>query len=245
MQPWAMTPVSTLGSAALDLLLAPSCAGCGASPSDGPVCRACRSRLDPRPQPVVPLHPPPGLPLTLAAMPYSDVVRRLLVAHKEHARLSLARPLGLLLAAAVAAALDDPASPVVLVPIPSMRGTTRSRGHDPVRRMAHAAVVSLGGGARLAPVLRHRRRVGDQSELSVEQRRVNLSHALEARGPIPSGDVAVVLVDDICSSGATVAAGAQALLARGVPGSVLRGAVVASPPLHARRPVGQVGTTSP
>jgi predicted amidophosphoribosyltransferase len=178
-------------------------------------------------------------------MPYEHVVRRLLVAHKEHARLGLARPLGLLLAAAVAAALDDPAKPVLLVPIPSMRGTTRSRGHDPVRRMAHAAVASLGGGARLASVLRHRRRVGDQSELSVEQRRENLSHALVASRRLASDDVAVVLVDDICSSGATLAAGAQALLARGVPASVLRGAVVASPPLHTRRTAGHVGTTSP
>lgn len=166
-------------------------------------------------------------------MDYERTLRRLLVAHKERAALALARPLGLLLAAAVAAAVADPRGPVVLVPVPSQRRSTRLRGHDPVRRMARAAVWALGAQSRLDDVLRHRRRVDDQSHLSVDERRANLAEALRARREVaPSAAETVVVVDDVCSSGATLSAAAQALLSGGVPASRLRAAVVASPPLR-------------
>lgn len=231
----SMTTVRRLGSAALDLLLAQPCAGCGAARGEGTICHRCRQSLEPRPMPVLPRHPPQGFPPTVAAMDYEHVVRRLLVTHKEHAALTLARPLGLLLAAAVAAGLDDPARPVVLVPIPSLPRTTRSRGHNPVKRMASAAVSALAGEASVDAVLRHRRRVDDQSHLSVQQRRANLDRAFVAARPIrASPDVLVVLVDDICSSGATLTAGAQALRGSGVPAASLLAAVVASTPLRLR-----------
>jgi len=157
----------------------------------------------------------------------------MLVAHKEHARLSLARPLGLLLAAAVVSGLDDPRSAVVMVPIPSLRGATRRRGHDPVSRMARHAATCLGDGARVDAVLRHRRRVDDQSGLSAMQRQSNLSGALQSTRPLADDPgILVVLVDDICSSGATLAAAATALRDRGVASTRLLGAVVASPPLR-------------
>lgn len=229
-----LVPLSAaLAAAARDLVLAESCAGCSAPRGQGSLCSRCRRGLLPDPRPVRPLIEPAGFPRTVAAAPYTGVVRRLLVAHKEQARLSLARPLGLLLAAAVAAGLADPHSQVVLVPVPSQRGTTRRRGHDPVQRMARHAARCLGAGASVDPVLRHRRRVDDQSGLTAQQRLANLTDALEATRPIGVATGAVVvLVDDICSSGSTLAAAAAALGEYGVVPAQLVGAVVASPPLR-------------
>jgi predicted amidophosphoribosyltransferase len=225
--------LSVLAAAARDLVLAETCAGCDRHAGSPPLCPTCRAALLPEPGPVHPLDPPEGFPPTLAAMPYASTCARLIVAHKEHGRLGLARPLGLLLAAAAAVAVDDPLRPAVLVPVPSRRAVTRQRGHDPVLRMARVAARALGRGSTVMSVLRHARRVDDQSGLSLAGRRRNVHDALVAVRP-PGGDpgAVVVLVDDICSSGATLASAAVALGAVGVPRGALVASVVAAPVLR-------------
>lgn len=226
--------LTVLGAAARDLVLAESCAGCGQHAGSPTVCPTCRAALAPEPWPVHPLDPPPGFPSTVAAMTYASTCARLIVAHKEHGRLGLARPLGLLLAAAAAVAVDDPLRPAVLVPVPSRRAVTRQRGHDPVLRMARVAARALGHGSRVAPVLRHVRRVDDQSGLSLAGRRRNVHDAfLAVRPPGGASGAVVVLVDDICSSGATLANAALALGAVGVARAALVASVVAAPVLRA------------
>ncbi|MDQ3628501.1 MAG: ComF family protein, partial [Actinomycetota bacterium] len=93
---------------------------------------------------------PPGLVappvLVVAAAGYHGVVRQLVVGLKEHRRFAVARPLGGLLAASVAAALlelDLVVAPVTLVPMPSTRAAVRSRGHDAVAGLARRAAQVL------------------------------------------------------------------------------------------------------
>ncbi|MGW5636120.1 ComF family protein [Streptomyces sp. NPDC003832] len=116
-------------------------------------------------------------------------------------------------------AVDQPGGrvrPVLLVPVPSARRAVRARGHDPARRIALAAAAELrraGTPARVLAVLRQRRAVADQSGLNSRQRLDNLAGALVVApgGGRLLGDGPVVLVDDLMTTGASLAEAARAV----------------------------------
>ncbi|MBT2442848.1 ComF family protein [Streptomyces sp. ISL-36] len=216
------------------LVLPVACGGCGRPRSE--LCPSCRAELEgPGPRRVRPVPEPAGLPAVHAVAPYADAVRSVLLAHKERGALPLAGPLGSALAAAVEAAAgcwgDCEGGPLLLVPVPSSRRSVRARGHDPTRRIAMAAAGRLrrrGRAARVIPVLRQRRTVADQAGLGARGRLANLAGALEvvAGGERLVADGRVVLVDDLMTTGASLAEAARALRAvrpPGIPG--LRGGV--------------------
>jgi len=204
-----------------DLVLPDVCAGCGAA--EGPACGRCLDVLlrPARPSPPDPV--PPGIPVPWAVADYTGAARALIVAHKEHARRALARPLGIALARAVAAAVPA-ASSLLLVPVPSSGSSLRTRGHDPTGRMTAAAAEALsraGRASAAAPVLALTRGVADQSRLGYAERQTNLAAAMSVttRGlgrlarlarNLP-GSPGLVVVDDIVTTGATVAAAVRAL----------------------------------
>ncbi|MER6069293.1 ComF family protein [Streptomyces sp. NPDC001817] len=216
-----------------DLVLPTDCAGCGAPRTV--LCPRCRAALYGRaPRRVRPVPEPAGLPVVHAVAPYAEEVRMLLLAHKERGVLALAGVLGRALAGAVRAGLGGSGAgaaagpgggpgavagvpwPVLLVPVPSARWAVRTRGHDPVRRMALAAAGELrrtGTPARVAAVLRQRRPVADQAGLDARRRLANLAGALEvtAGGGRLLGAGHVVLVDDLITTGASLAEAARAV----------------------------------
>ncbi|WP_330330736.1 ComF family protein [Streptomyces sp. NBC_00536] len=216
------------------LVLPGECAGCGVG--RGVLCAGCGEGLSGVGAGVVRPRPgPPGLPVVHAAAGYAEGVRAVLLAHKERGALPLARALGGALAAAVLAGGDEgDRGGLVLVPVPSARRQVRARGHDPARRIALAASARLrraGIPARVAPVLRQRRYVADQAGLGARQRRENLAGALEVRpgGVRLLGAGRTVLVDDLITTGATLAEAARALAAADGCPAGLRAAVVAAP----------------
>jgi predicted amidophosphoribosyltransferase len=231
-----------------DLVLPAQCAGCGRGRTG--LCDGCRAALGgSRPVRARPDPAPAGLPVVHAAAAYADEVRAVLLAHKERGALGLARPLGVALAGAARAAVGTAAhgggggggggapgrgpALTLLVPVPSSRRAVAARGHDATRRMALAAARELrrtGTAVQVAPVLRQRRTVADQSALSGPERWENLSGALAVvgGGARVLEAAPVVLVDDLMTTGASLAAAAAAVGQAG--GRVTGAAVVAATP---------------
>ena len=200
----------------LDLVLPRDCAGCGAPGRT--LCGVCTAELSAdlrrhRPDPC-----PPGLPPLVAAGWYDGAARAALLAHKERGRLGLVRPLGAALATAVLSLA--PPRGAVLVPVASSPQAVRERGHDHARRLAGAAARRVPGAAARA-LLVPARAVADQAALGTAARAANLHGALRARRPLPG--LPVVLVDDVVTTGATLAEAARALRAAGAD---VRGAAV-------------------
>nr|WP_221442343.1 phosphoribosyltransferase family protein [Nocardiopsis algeriensis] len=191
-----------LWAALLDLLLPQSCAGCGGS--SGPLCGQCRALLERRPHLCAPR---PGCPPVWAAGPYAGLYRKVLLAYKEGGADALAAPLGRCLAAAYeASGLAGPDT--VLVPVPG-----RGPPHDPRAPVARlAAACPARGGGQVLPLLRHRGRARRQAGLDRAGRLANRRGAFTA-GRVPNGvaGAPVVVVDDVVTTGATVAEAARAL----------------------------------
>jgi predicted amidophosphoribosyltransferase len=206
----ARTAPARLARALLDLLLPPICAGCRRGPDPGPagLCARCLSRLPPRetgecapPAPLrsalagAPLaggwedwvhrfkYPAPGL---RGLDPGAEAVLRGLVGH---------------------AAARAPGRPDAVVPVALHPARVRARGLHPPALLARA-VAGRAGVALRPDLLRRVRDTPSQTGLSRSARRRNVAGAFEAPRACPPR---VWLVDDVLTTGATLAAAGRAL----------------------------------
>ncbi|MEA5154731.1 ComF family protein [Raineyella sp.] len=228
---------TTLREAAADLLLGRTCAGCG---RPGPtVCPGCLEWIAAHgPRIVRPRPTPRGLPMTVASMPYTGPVRGLVHRYKEASAWGLGGLLGERLAWSVVTLLHRCVEdgiwrpgPVVLVPAPSRRMAVLRRGSDVTARLASGAAARIGPATGLpvvsVPLVRMRGRTADQAGLDAGEREANLSGSLVlTRRPV-AGAV-VVPVDDVITTGATLAEMARVLRQGGL--RVLGAATVAATP---------------
>jgi competence protein ComFC len=176
-------------------LRSPLCARCGA-PTAWPVerCLECSGRRL-------------GFASARAAVTYGGTARAFVRAWKERGL----RPFAALAAELVAEWVPRPAADVITY-IPADGDRSLRRGHQPAEGLAR----QLGGvwGLEAAPLLARTRAVRRQTGLARAERRRNVRGAFApARGAAVPG--AVVLVDDVYTTGATVAAAASALRAAG------------------------------
>lgn len=200
-----------------DLVLPAPCAGCGAErvPLRYGACVSCAARLEALgPFRTRPDSPPPGLPVCVAVGPYEGPLRGALLGYKEKGRHRLAKPLGSLLATAVAA-LAPRGTPVALVPVPSTAAAARERHGDHMMRLAAHAVRRLRTAGWDASVTRQLEASPrpDSTSLNATGRRAVAEDSLRIRRPRigvprrsgpPKGTL--VIVDDIVTTGATLAA---------------------------------------
>lgn len=142
-----------------------------------------------------------GFARARAAIVYDGRARPLVSAWKERGRRDLVRPFAELVEEVVARPCAD-----VVTFVPGDRERGRDRGHAPAERLARA----LGERWQL-PADRLLTRAGRstrQAGLTREARRANVRRLFAARCEV---DGAVVLVDDVYTTGATAAACATAL----------------------------------
>ena len=189
----------TAADAALDLLLAPRCAGCGAAGSW--LCLSCRDLCEPVRHGRV-----------TAAGTYGGALREAIHRFKYGGERALANELGTLVASCVANDLATGIALDVVVPAVLHRERARARGYDQARLLA--AVVAERTALPLRIPLRRIRAASPQVALDRAARAENLRGAYVAEAGALRG-ARVALVDDVATTGATLAAASGALRAAG------------------------------
>lgn len=218
---WADAVVAVLG-----LVLPVTCVGCGAP--DRAVCRPCRRVLDAEPQR---RRLVAGVRLD-AAFAYRDTVRALVLELKLRGRTDLVPVLAPRFGALVDQALAD-APGALLVRVPPSRAGARRRGFDPVVLLLRRAGAARPR-ARRAPrsALRRVRAPAPASRPGAplaartahgQKERTALERVEATVGTLRAAHVAgrdVVVVDDVVTTGVTMAEAVRAVRAAG--GRVVR-----------------------
>ena len=200
----------------LDLAFPGRCAGCDREGSS--LCDACVGALDAR------LHERPGTPIGLRAgiphpilqlewcAPFKGTVRRALHQLKYDGERRLAEPLG----RAVARRWERAGQGGdVIVAVPVHEARRRQRGYDQAALIA--GVVGRTLGLAVVDALARDRATAPQFDLDRPSRAGNVSGAFSVRSRATRTvrDRWIVLVDDVMTTGATLAACASALLDSG------------------------------
>jgi ComF family protein len=223
--------VRDLLRALLDLLAPPACAACGRGlEDDRALCGPCASALV---QPARGIPAPAPLAACVAAVAYAGGaeawIRRFKYPRAGLAGLDPEAIAVLRRLARDAAARAPGPPPDLVVPVPLHPRRLRARGYNPAALLARAVAREVG--APCDPVaLRRIRDTQSQTGLDRRSRRRNVRGAFAARGPgrLPG---LVWLVDDVLTTGSTLAEAARALRAGGAERVV--GVCAARTPPHA------------
>ena len=200
------------GEAILNLLFPPKCAFCGAlmeEPADG-LCPACRSSL-PYPSGKGELRTVGGFPCAVA-LRYEAMVRQGVHALKFYNQPQRARVFARYLAQAAAEQFPGGFDAVTFVPVSLWRNYRR--GYDQAQLLAEEAAKLWGVSA--VPVLRKTRNNRPQSTVKTSaERRANVLDAYTVPHPELAKGRRFLLIDDVLTTGSTMAACARCLMDAG------------------------------
>ena len=221
-----MRTVSRLANRLLDVALPARCPGCGAE--GPPLCPACAPTLDARLdlRAGIAIGLPSDVPAPLLQLewcaPFTGVVRTALHELKYSGEQRLAGPLGAAIARRwrrVGAGGD------VFVPVPVHADRRRRRGYDQAELIARVAAADLN--LPCTAILERSRATIAQFDLDRAARAVNVTGAFRLKSDgrdVPAGPGGrlagrwIVLIDDVVTTGASLAACAVPLIEAGAIG---------------------------
>ncbi|HUM11510.1 MAG TPA: ComF family protein [Myxococcaceae bacterium] len=221
----------SLGAELLALVFPPACAACGTLlDAEAPFCALCTLATEPVPRPgcgrcaepvEVPgrcarcRRAPPAFTSAHAAFVHTGPLARAIHRFKYEGHSALALPLGRALADESVSWLDRLGPSATLVPIPLHRGRLLWRGYDQAALLTRALARATGVPMR-ATLLRRVRATRRQVGLTEAERTENVHGAFAVTGQLPRG--ALVLVDDVLTTGATARAASAVLREAGARG---------------------------
>ena len=206
----------------IDLLFPPRCGGCGAPGSLW--CTACRTSVKPVEPPWCEKCGEPGTPAGLCsrcrAQPlqldgirsvalFQGPLREGIHRYKYQRLASLAEPFGEMLVEYWRA---QQLTADWLMPVPLHPSRERDRGYNQSNLLARR--LAAGVGVPISASLRRTRATAVQMELNAAQRKNNVAGAFACDDARVRGK-RIIVVDDVCTTGATLEACAAALLKAG------------------------------
>ncbi|MBI4333395.1 MAG: ComF family protein [Chloroflexi bacterium] len=212
--------INWLKAQAVELLLPSLCSGCG---KEGAFfCASCRRKLPYIRGPVCSRcgkpgagagtcadchNSPPAVDAIRAPFIFDGIIRSAIHQFKYKDIRALAHPLAEFLFACIQ---EHGLSPCVLVPVPLHRNKLKGRGYNQAELLA-LALGKLTGWAVESGALLRLKDAGPQARTgSARERSRNVQGAFSCRDGRLKGK-AVLLIDDVCTTGATLSACAQEL----------------------------------
>ncbi|MEI6484716.1 MAG: ComF family protein [Sphingomonadales bacterium] len=187
--------------AALQALGPPQCACCGVPlPHDGDAAALCGACL----------AEPPAFARARAPLVYAGPARTVVLALKHGRRLHLAR----LMAQAMLRVAGEIPADAVIVPVPSHRWRLWQRGFNQAAEIARH-VAQLSGRPLAVDALSRVRPTPSTKGLTRQARQKNVVGAFAVARPQAIRGRAVILIDDVMTTGATVSACARRLTRAG------------------------------
>ena len=190
----------------LDLVFPPRCAGCDRI--DTRWCARCQHTLAATPLDLQ-LRILPGI-IIASTSDHDGLIQRASVALKYDRAFGAQTPLSLRLVESVQ---ELGWRVEVVIPAPMHVSRRRRRGYNQAEIIAAPVAQALGVAIAPDAITRNRATVS-QVGLSSQERLLNVSGAFSARKSVVKGKT-VLLIDDVVTTGATLAACAQAALAEG------------------------------
>ena len=202
----AQAPLKELAAWLIDLIFPPACSGCGRV--DFRFCAECQGQLAAAPITPRPIQPAP-IAAGCATGRHAGILRQAILAFKYSRATELTAPLAdrLLQVLAQQSWRFDR-----IVPVPLSPQRLRERGYNQASLLSRVLSEKLGIPCQPTD-LRRIRNTSQQTQLSGRQRIENVKGAFAASTDFAGQ--ALLLVDDVITTGSTLSACASALIAGG------------------------------